>query len=163
MFNPCKTSFRQASRGRALATYGITVRGGNNPKEHHVASPKLTINHYATARDHGGPHAAAVDRAQYGIEPNDGDAFEQIQCDVEQDEAERGLSEMLLGKAAKSRPKGAVTTEPSTIQTIPANSPQPSTRNQFSFLMAPNSIDKYQSQHPPRLKLRPLLFVLNCL
>ncbi len=35
--------------GKVPIISGMTVGGGKKPKEHHVASPKLTINHYAKA------------------------------------------------------------------------------------------------------------------
>ncbi len=37
------------SAGSVPIMSGMTVRGGKKPKEHHVASPKLTINHHAKA------------------------------------------------------------------------------------------------------------------
>src|SRR5271166_4826336 len=46
-----------------------------------------------------------------------------------------GLPRWLLGRTAKSRPSSAVTPEPRTIQTIPASSPQPSTRDQLILPM----------------------------
>jgi hypothetical protein len=35
--------------GRVPIISGITVAGEKRPKEHHVASPKLTMNHHAKA------------------------------------------------------------------------------------------------------------------
>jgi hypothetical protein len=45
-----------------------------------------------------------------------------------------GMPRWLLGRAAKSRPSRAVTTEPRMIQTMPASGPQPSTREQLILL-----------------------------
>jgi hypothetical protein len=35
--------------GKVPIISGMTVSGGKNPKEHHVASPRLTINYHAKA------------------------------------------------------------------------------------------------------------------
>jgi hypothetical protein len=37
------------SAGSVPIISGMTVLGGKKPKEHHVASPKVTMNHHAKA------------------------------------------------------------------------------------------------------------------
>ena len=50
---PCKTwqpaSVARISAGRVPAIKGMTVLAGKKPKEHQVASPKVTMNHHANA------------------------------------------------------------------------------------------------------------------
>jgi hypothetical protein len=56
------------------------------------------------SRDYCCLYAGAIERANSGIEPQDGDSFQQIKYDIEQKETGRGLAQMVVGKSSEVAP-----------------------------------------------------------
>ena len=46
-----------------------------------------------------------IERADGGVQPEDGDPFEQIQHDIESNEAGRGPAEMIVGQGGEVSPE----------------------------------------------------------
>jgi hypothetical protein len=75
-------SVAMRSAGKVPIINGIRVRGGKRPNEHHVTSPRLTINHQAKAAISAVSRAGTIDRTNRGIQPKNREALKEIKHHV---------------------------------------------------------------------------------
>src|SRR5215469_17833126 len=93
------------SAGSVPIISGTTARQGENPKEHQVMSPKVTMNHHANDIKTAVFAPRTIPRPNRGIEPYDGNALKKIDQDIEQEEARRGFAETVVRHSSEIVPE----------------------------------------------------------